>query len=315
MEVSPESIFLAVGPFEVLPDPKSPQRVTHFCLPGKLALLKQSVKFLHDNFSFFEQYLDIKFPFKSYKQVFVEQAYDEDPNSLYYSFSGVSVFSGHLLHDKTMIDEVYKTRKMMSLSLAEQYYGCFVSVNDYHHLWVTKGMAMKLSFEYIRKAFGNNEYHSDSYLLIKELEEMPLEAHQRPLVNYEMFHPCEFSEKYYTSKAFFVVRLMEELVSPQAFINVHKSILKPHTPGSNSLNSYLTERSWSTKYFLRVVKNLTGYDMQAVYERWVIGSGILHLQCGFTFNEKEQCIEFASLQDLTKARFSVVDSFLISIFQ
>jgi transcription initiation factor TFIID subunit 2 len=41
-----QGISMAVGPFEVLPDPKIGY-VTHFCLPGKMKQLLNCVSFFH----------------------------------------------------------------------------------------------------------------------------------------------------------------------------------------------------------------------------------------------------------------------------
>lgn len=62
-----------MGPFEIYPDPNL-HEVTHYCLPHLLPLLKATVRWLHDTFEFYEATLASRFPYSSYKQVFVDEA-------------------------------------------------------------------------------------------------------------------------------------------------------------------------------------------------------------------------------------------------
>lgn len=66
------NIALAVGPFEIYVDPHM-HEVTHFCLPNLLPLLKNTVRYVHEAFEFFEEVLASRFPFSCYKQVFVDE--------------------------------------------------------------------------------------------------------------------------------------------------------------------------------------------------------------------------------------------------
>ena len=61
------NIALAVGPFEIYVDPHM-HEVTHFCLPQLLPLLKNTVRYLHEAFEFFEEMLSTRYPFSCYKQ-------------------------------------------------------------------------------------------------------------------------------------------------------------------------------------------------------------------------------------------------------
>lgn len=72
---SAQSISLAVGPFEILADSQRSQ-LTHFCLPGRTKELSHSTSFLAKALNFYEEYLGFLFVGQSYKQVFVEEAYD-----------------------------------------------------------------------------------------------------------------------------------------------------------------------------------------------------------------------------------------------
>lgn len=71
-------------PFEVFVDP-SMHEVTHFCLPGLMGNLKNSVRHVHEAFEFFEEMLSNRYPYTCYKQVFVDETTEDV--SAYASFS------------------------------------------------------------------------------------------------------------------------------------------------------------------------------------------------------------------------------------
>ena len=94
------NIGLAVGPFEVYVDPHM-HEVTHFCLPHLLPLLKQSVALVHEAFEFYEELLSSRYPYSCYKEVFVDQAYNDSV-----VYATMSIFNTNLLHSKKIIDQV-----------------------------------------------------------------------------------------------------------------------------------------------------------------------------------------------------------------
>ncbi|TMW40593.1 hypothetical protein DOY81_014327 [Sarcophaga bullata] len=146
------NIALAVGPFEIYVDPHM-HEVTHFCLPQLLPLLKNTVRYLHEAFEFFEETLSTRYPFSCYKQVFVDEA-DADISA----YATMSIASVHLLHSIAIIDQTYVSRTLMSRAVAEQFFGCFITSHHWSDTWLAKGIAEYLCGLYSRKCFGNNEY-------------------------------------------------------------------------------------------------------------------------------------------------------------
>ncbi len=94
------NIGLAVGAFEIYPDPTNPL-ITHFCLPHLLPLLKFTSKWLQECFEFFERTLSSKYPYTCYKQVFVDECYNE-----FTSYSSMSILNTNLLLSSAIIDQV-----------------------------------------------------------------------------------------------------------------------------------------------------------------------------------------------------------------
>lgn len=65
-----ENIFFR--PFETYVDPFM-NEVTHYCLPNLLQILKNTVRYLHEAFEFYEETLSTRYPYPCYKQVFVDE--------------------------------------------------------------------------------------------------------------------------------------------------------------------------------------------------------------------------------------------------
>jgi len=57
-----------------------------------------------------------------------------------------------------IIDQTYVTRKAMAQAIAEQFFGCFISMQNWSDTWLPKGISTYLSSLYAKKCFGNNEY-------------------------------------------------------------------------------------------------------------------------------------------------------------
>lgn len=66
--------------------------------------------------------------------------------------------STNLLHSTAIIDQVYITKKAMAQAIAEQFFGCFISMQNWSDTWLPKGISTYLTGLYAKKCFGNNEY-------------------------------------------------------------------------------------------------------------------------------------------------------------
>lgn len=148
------NIGLAVGPFEIYVDPNM-HEVTHFCLPEMLPLMKNTVRYMHEAFEYFEETLSTRYPFTCYKQVFVNHTQTD-----ICAYATMSIASVNLLHSIAIIDQTYVSRTLMTRAIAEQFFGCFITSRKWSDTWLAKGIAEYLCGLFSRKCFGNNEYRT-----------------------------------------------------------------------------------------------------------------------------------------------------------
>lgn len=73
-------------------------------------------------------------------------------------YDNLFLCSTNLLHSTAIIDQVYITKKAMAQAIAEQFFGCFISMHNWSDTWLPKGISTYLTGLYAKKCFGNNEY-------------------------------------------------------------------------------------------------------------------------------------------------------------
>ena len=84
-------------------------------LPPLLPILKNTAKWVHEAFEFFETALATRYPYTCYKQVFVDEAWDEMT-----SYSTLAVMNTTLLASSAVIDQTYVTRTVLTHAVATQ---------------------------------------------------------------------------------------------------------------------------------------------------------------------------------------------------
>uniref|UniRef100_A0A8C2UU57 Transcription initiation factor TFIID subunit 2 n=1 Tax=Chinchilla lanigera TaxID=34839 RepID=A0A8C2UU57_CHILA len=308
------NISLAIGPFEVLVDPYMPE-VTHFCLPQLLPLLKHTTSYLHKIFEFYEEILTCRYPYSCFKTVFIDEAYVEVA-----AYASMSIFSTNLLHGATIIDETPLTRRCLAQSLAQQFFGCFLSRMSWCDEWVLKGISSYIYGLWLKKTFGVNEYH---HWIKEELDEIvayelksggvllhPIFGggnEKDPQVSHLHFsirHPHMLSWEYYTMfqcKAHLVMRLIEQRISTKCMLQVCNKLLNLATAASSQKfqSNMWSQMLLSTSGFLKSISDVSGKDIQPLMKQWVDQSGVVKFYGRFAFNTKRNVLELELKQDCT----------------
>ncbi|XP_043273259.1 transcription initiation factor TFIID subunit 2 [Venturia canescens] len=321
------NIALAVGPFEIFVDPYM-HEVTHFCLPQLLPSLKVSAKYMHEAFEFYEETLSNRYPYSCYKQVFVDEI-DEDINA----YATMSILNTNLLHSTAIIDQVYITKKAMAQAIAEQFFGCFISMQNWSDTWLPKGISTYLTGLYAKKCFGNNEYRewiqSELQEVVKYEEEfggiildssqppapLPIAANSpapAPRVPDPGFYfPVKnlhtMSPKYIQvlrKKAHLVIRMLEHRIGQELLLQVFNKQL---SLAANAAQQKIDSGLWShflisTNVFTKAIFTVTGKDMAVFIDQWVRTGGHAKFSLSFVFNRKRNTVELEIRQDTTHYR-------------
>ncbi|XP_054946999.1 transcription initiation factor TFIID subunit 2 isoform X9 [Physeter macrocephalus] len=308
------NISLAIGPFEILVDPYM-HEVTHFCLPQLLPLLKHTTSYLHEVFEFYEEILTCRYPYSCFKTVFIDEAYVEVA-----AYASMSIFSTNLLHSAMIIDETPLTRRCLAQSLAQQFFGCFISRMSWSDEWVLKGISGYIYGLWMKKTFGVNEYR---HWIKEELDKIvayelktggvllhPIfgggKEKDNPAshLHFSIKHPHTLSWEYYTMfqcKAHLVMRLIENRISMEFMLQVFNKLLSlASTASSQKFQSHMwSQMLVSTSGFLKSISNVSGKDIQPLIKQWVDQSGVVKFYGSFAFNRKRNVLELEIKQDYT----------------
>ncbi|XP_001664244.2 transcription initiation factor TFIID subunit 2 [Aedes aegypti] len=323
--VSAPNIALAVGPFEIYVDPHM-HEVTHFCLPQMMPLLKNTVRYMHEAFEFYEEALTQRYPFSCYKQVFVDEI-DNDGNA----YATMTILSTHLLHSIAIIDQTFVSRKVMSKAIAEQFFGCFITMQNWSDAWLARGIAEYMCGLYSKKCFGNNAYRSwirDELAEVVKYEEkfggIILDCSQAPAppavssINQSPAAPAKayndnpfyfpiknlhtISPKYIEimrKKAHLVIRMLEHRIGQELLLQVFNKQL---ALASNAASTKISSGLWhqlhiSTNIFTKAIFTVTGKDMAVFIDQWVRTGGHAKFTMTSVFNRKRNTIELEVRQD------------------
>jgi len=338
---SAPNIGFAVGPFETYIDPNMTD-VTNFCLPGLFPLLKNSVSYLSEIFYFFEENLNSRYPYNSYKQVFVDEA-----SADFQTFASMSIFSTNLLHSSRIIDQTILTRTALAQALSEQFFGCFVVMNSWNDYWLPLGISQYLCGLFIKKVFGNNEYRHKIYqemetLCLYEVDgpgipplfPVPLAAdprqnapasegqppsHQALLSGITKHHPHLVSPKQIAllkTKAHLVIRMVDSRVSQDLLLQALNKVLSlANTAAAANHSEHMTWNNLliSTHGFLKTIASVSGKDINTVMDQWICHSGITKFMGNFSFNRKRNIVELDISQEIGKGYQKYVGPLVVSI--
>ncbi|CAH8451080.1 unnamed protein product [Schistosoma haematobium] len=230
--VSAPCIGLAVGAFEIFPDPRLSNGATHFCPNGLLNLLQYTISPLSEMIEYYESILASQYPFSTIKCVFVDCAFSKCQ-----SFASLIILSLDLLHSPRVIDQAIETRKILSLAVAHQFFGCFLIMETWCDAWLTYGLAGYLSGLYQKRVFGNNEYRKivlDEMHFVTEFENMRYGIVLDPskltskLTYFDLSSSHLISPDYlsaYKKKSHLVIRMLELRLGQPVLLQVLNKLL------------------------------------------------------------------------------------------
>ncbi len=157
------NVGVCVGRFETVCDVNMAE-ISCYGEPELIGIVKNSTSFLSEVFEFYEDLLSVTFPQSAYKLVF---CYDVESECMHYS--GLSILNVNLLTSSQIIDQTMVTRRVVAYAVARQFFGCFITMFDWHSWWLVTGIAQFVTFLFVKKMMGNNEY---KYIVYQEMREV-----------------------------------------------------------------------------------------------------------------------------------------------
>ncbi|CAB0019585.1 unnamed protein product [Nesidiocoris tenuis] len=201
----------------------------------------------------------------------------------------------------------------MAQAVAEQFFGCFISMQHWSDAWLPKGIASYLCGLYSKKCFGKNAYrewiHKELDEVVKYEEEyggiildpsqppasLPAPSPSAPAPESAFYFPLKnlytISPLYMETmrkKAQLVIRMLEHRIGYELLLQVlnkHLSLAMNASttkPGSGQWNHMVI----STNTFAKAIFTVTGKDMAVFIDQWVRTGGHVKFHLLFIFNRK-----------------------------
>ncbi len=315
------NIGLVVGRFECQQD-ENISELIYYSDPVLMDLVKNSCAFLQDAFEFYEDILGKHYPHTSpFKLIFV---YDTHEDCFHYS--NMAILNVCLLHSKQIIEQTFLTRRLIANALARQYFGCFITMFNWHSWWLLTGLAAHLTGLYLKKILGNNEY---KYMIYQDMKEVCsyerehgyilLDLNFNELNSKETANKCNILLKnpliaslnylkVAEKKSHLVIRLIDECLGREIMIQLLNKILNEAINCSTvaaqktySFNCW-SNLALSTESFTDALATFSSKDIKHLLDHWVYRSGCARLNVIFNFNRKKNTLELELKQDMANQK-------------
>ena len=214
---------------------------------------------------FFEDYFGVKYPFRKYSQVTVQD----------FIFGGMENSSCTTLTLDTLHDEKahldFTSDHLVSHELAHQWFGDLVTCRDWQHIWLNEGFATYCEALYWESSRGLDEFHyyvmqtSDDYL------EEAATRYVRPIVTKTYKHPDELFDRHTYEKGGVVLHMLRREVGDARFRRAVGAYLRQYANGNAE-----------TDDLRRVFELQTGRSLQEFFDQWLYRSGHPELKVEFS---------------------------------
>ncbi|KAL9433311.1 hypothetical protein AB3S75_028191 [Citrus x aurantiifolia] len=294
--VSAKWITLAVAPFEVLPDHHQ-SLMSHICLPANVSKIHNTVEFFHNAFSHYETYLDAKFPFGSYKQVFLAPEMAVSSSTF---GAAMGIFSSQILYDEKVIDQAIDTSIKLSFALARQWFGVYITPELPNDEWLLDGLAGFLTDSFIKKFLGNNEARYRRYkanCAVCKADDSGATALSSSASCKDLYGTqcIGIFGKIRSCKSVAILQMLEKQMGSNFFRKILQNIIS-RAQGASPVRTLSTKEF---RHFANKVGNLERPFLKEFFPRWVGTCGCPVLRMGFSYSKRKNIVELAVLRDCT----------------
>ncbi|KAL1740041.1 hypothetical protein HDZ31DRAFT_15269, partial [Schizophyllum fasciatum] len=296
---SVQRIGIAAGPFHVIPividvstdDATGTSQVPMhaFCLPGHEALLASTTSSLRQAMSFYSTECG-SYPFGSYKVVYV----DELPTQRFDSAT-LSLITTDALHGDDAIEQAFESRHVLAHALASQWVGVNIQPRNWSDLWLVNGLSLYITGLFLKKLLGTNEYR---FRLKKDMQRILKmdTGFQFPICQPTHLEPPDAADlPFINLKAPVVLHILDrKLGKSGTSLGLSRVLPKIFLA---AISGEMPGNALATHYFLRICRKVSGVDLRAFAEQWILGSGCPSFAFNATFNRKKMAVEITMRQE------------------
>ncbi|KAK5658797.1 hypothetical protein OQA88_1609 [Cercophora sp. LCS_1] len=295
-------IAFAIGPFEHVDlwsefrteeaDEKlgaNAAKVHGYCLPGRTDEVRHTCAPIVAAADYFAPEFG-KYPFESYKVVFVEDMIQDTAAA-----TSMSLCSTRLLYPEHVIDpEIEVTRKLVH-ALASQYVGVNIVPNQRSDSWIVVGIQWFMTDLFMKSLCGNNWYRFH----LKTMSDKLIDADvNRPSLHDlgHHLHIGDFELDFMSLKAPLVLFILDQRMSKIPGSTGVVRVISQIVSNANIHTSDPSMTTISDKEFRRACEKRSQYRPDELWDQWVKHAGCPKLSVKQRFNKKNLNVDIVITQ-------------------
>ncbi len=224
-------VMMAIGKYEKqTQESESGVSMEFYLKPEDKGKFESTYRYSKQIFDFFEEEIDVKYPWKVYKQIPVDD----------FLYAGMENTTATLFSQDLVVDDIsFNDQNYVNVNaheLAHQWFGDMVTAKEGKHHWLQEGFATYYAMLAEREIYGNDHFYFELSKYAEELKDAS-KTDTIPLL-----HDKASSLTYY-KKGAWALHYLSAKIGAKNFNKAVKSYLKKNQFKTVDTNDFLTEIS------------------------------------------------------------------------
>ncbi|WP_245984131.1 M1 family metallopeptidase [Gillisia mitskevichiae] len=255
--------------------------------PKDSLMVEPTYRYTKETFDFFEEEIGVKYPWKNYKQVPVQDfLYSGMENT------GFTIFSNYFVIDSTAYtDQNYVF--VNAHELAHQWFGDMVTETNGKHHWLHESFATYYAWLAEKEVFGEDYLYWKLYESAEQLKELSDSGKGESLLS------SNASSLTYYQKGAWALHILKELVGEEIF--------------KEAVKNYLLNNAYSnvtTEDFIQAVEEASKMDISTWKEDWLNQGAFQGTEALASLKRSEFITKYMELASLRETSISIKKEYL-----
>jgi aminopeptidase N len=268
---SPYLVTLVVGEFEKFETTAGETSLQYLFPRGRKADALRCLENTPRMIRHFEDLTGIKYPFRSYAQVFVTE----------FIFGGMENTSATTLMDTVLHDARahadYSTDPLVSHELAHQWFGDLITCREWPHAWLNEGFATYFETLWNEHALGIDEADQHRREELEAYVEEAKQRYARPIIARKFHLPIELFDRHLYQKAALVLHDLRSRLGNDLFFRGLRHYAQKNSGGAVE-----------TRDFGRALEEATGHNLDQFLDQYFFSPGHPELKVEVRYEAAEQ---------------------------
>ncbi|MEM1312226.1 MAG: M1 family aminopeptidase [Patescibacteria group bacterium] len=275
---------LTAGEFVEVKDTYQDLPISYYSQPKNLDLLKINGSKTPRMIEFFSQKFGVKYPWKKYFQVWIHDYIWGGMENTTATFN-----TERALADEKSILEYYFSEILVAHELSHQWFGDYIVIKHWSHLWIKEGAATFSEYLWTRHEKGEDEFNYYKLLETREYLDEDSSAYRRPIVT-NLFRDAEdLYDRHSYSKGGLVYNMIRAELGDTMFAKALKYFLENYK-----------HRNVDTNIFLSAIAESTGKNLSRLFDQYVFRGGHPEFKVTLSWDNQSKLAKLNIIQKQAK---------------